>query len=170
MKVAELLLIQKQLDDRIESKHPLKPGEDRRVKRQLALFVELGELANEVRVFKYWSHDQKPRMQAFSAMWSSKCKNPTLEEAADVMHFMLIIANELRIKDAGLSVLRKMSLEEQFLELFDHTRTIYHPENWHWTWSLFLGLIDMLGFKWAQLCEAYIAKNAENIRRLETGY
>ena len=49
------------LDAHITEKHPVKENEDRLAKKILALQVELGELANEWRGFKYWSNDQKPR-------------------------------------------------------------------------------------------------------------
>ncbi|SFA47847.1 dUTPase, partial [Parageobacillus thermantarcticus] len=61
MNIKKLFELQKQLDLRIEKEHPRKPGEDRLAKKILALMVELGELANEARFFKYWSHDQAPR-------------------------------------------------------------------------------------------------------------
>ena len=52
---------QKALTARIEKEHPRKPGEDRLSKKILALMVELGELANEWRGFKFWSNDKNPR-------------------------------------------------------------------------------------------------------------
>jgi len=61
LNLAKLFEMQRQLDAHIEKEHPRKPGEDRLAKKILALMVELGELANEARFFKYWSHDQAPR-------------------------------------------------------------------------------------------------------------
>jgi dimeric dUTPase (all-alpha-NTP-PPase superfamily) len=55
--------LQRQLDEHIEKEHPREPGEDRLAKKILALMVELGELANEWRGFKFWSNDQKPRTE-----------------------------------------------------------------------------------------------------------
>lgn len=62
MNLAKLFEMQRQLDEHIEKEHPRKPREDRLVKKILALQVELGELANCWRGFKYWSHDQEPRI------------------------------------------------------------------------------------------------------------
>ena len=61
MNLAKLFELQRRLDEHIEREHPRKPGEDRLAKKILALQVELGELANRWRGFKYWSHDQEPR-------------------------------------------------------------------------------------------------------------
>jgi len=61
MNLQNLFELQKQLDEHIEKKHPRKEGEDRLSKKILALQVELGELSNEWRGFKFWSNDQEPR-------------------------------------------------------------------------------------------------------------
>lgn len=60
MNLTELFEVQRKLDAEIERKHPAEPGEDRLAKRILALQVELGELANEWRGFKFWSNRQTP--------------------------------------------------------------------------------------------------------------
>ncbi len=56
-----LFEIQRKLDNEIEAKHPASENEDRFEKRKLALLVEIGELANEQRSWKFWSADKKPR-------------------------------------------------------------------------------------------------------------
>jgi len=61
MNLSHLFELQAKLDERIEQEHPRQEGEDRLAKKILALMVEIGELANEARFFKYWSHDQEPR-------------------------------------------------------------------------------------------------------------
>ncbi|WP_339195208.1 dUTP diphosphatase [Aeribacillus sp. FSL W8-0870] len=61
MNLAKLFELQRQLDEHIEKEHPRQEGEDRLAKKILALKVELGELANEWRGFKFWSNDQEPR-------------------------------------------------------------------------------------------------------------
>jgi dimeric dUTPase (all-alpha-NTP-PPase superfamily) len=57
----ELFEIQAGLDAEILKNHPIQPGEDRLEKKHAALLVELGEMFNEWRAFKFWSDDQKPR-------------------------------------------------------------------------------------------------------------
>ena len=125
MNLAKLFEMQKELDARILEEHPVQEGEDRLAKKILALLVELGELANEWRGFKYWSKDQKPRTEKQvicstcngEAVWytghiedglphTEACDychgtgyeivgNPLLEEYVDCMHFILSIGNEL---------------------------------------------------------------------------
>ncbi|MEC5422101.1 dUTP diphosphatase [Virgibacillus sp. C22-A2] len=62
MNLTKLFEIQKTLDDRIMKEHGLE-GQDLLNKKILALQVELGELANEWRGFKFWSKDQRPRVE-----------------------------------------------------------------------------------------------------------
>jgi dimeric dUTPase (all-alpha-NTP-PPase superfamily) len=64
MNLSKLFELQRQLDEHIEKEHPRKPGEDRLAKKILALMVEIGELANCWRGFKYWSNDQEPRTES----------------------------------------------------------------------------------------------------------
>jgi dimeric dUTPase (all-alpha-NTP-PPase superfamily) len=116
----ELFEIQAKLDAHIEKEHPRQPGEDRLAKKILALQVELGELANEWRGFKYWSNDQEPNIRYCHACngqgyfdtgliedgmpYTEGCgyceetgieENPLLEEYVDCLHFLLSIGLEL---------------------------------------------------------------------------
>jgi len=61
MNLQKLFEMQAKLDAHIEQEHPVQEGEDRLAKKILALQVELGELCNCWRGFKFWSHDQEPR-------------------------------------------------------------------------------------------------------------
>ncbi len=123
MNLAKLFEMQRQLDERIEQKHPRQEGEDRLAKKILALMVELGELANEWRGFKFWSNDQNPRTtksldamlvgdKDFLRIRNSQedcmyCEgtgiqeetNPLLEEYVDCLHFILSIGLELGITE-----------------------------------------------------------------------
>src|SRR5690625_3623848 len=121
MNLEKLFKIQAELDKRILDKHNLH-GEDLLDKKILALQVELGELANEFRGFKFWSEDQKARTETqchacegkgffdFTTPFSNEhfteeceyCggtgiqenKNPLLEEYVDCLHFILSIGLE----------------------------------------------------------------------------
>ncbi len=117
MNLQKLLETQKILDDRIIEQHGLE-GQDFLPEKILALQVELGELANEWRGFKFWSEDQEPRTYAPNV--KDECKdcqskgyknkfadikewifcescdgcgyhfqNPLLEEYVDCLHFIL---------------------------------------------------------------------------------
>jgi dimeric dUTPase (all-alpha-NTP-PPase superfamily) len=116
----ELFELQAKLDAHIEKEHPRQPGEDRLAKKILALQVELGELANEWRGFKYWSNNQEPNIRYCHACngqgyfdtgliedgmpYTEGCgyceetgieENPLLEEYVDCLHFLLSIGLEL---------------------------------------------------------------------------
>jgi dimeric dUTPase (all-alpha-NTP-PPase superfamily) len=118
MNLKHLFELQAKLDAHIEKEHPRQPGEDRLAKKILALQVELGELANEWRGFKYWSNNQKPRTRCPHCEGSGLCHyfgyadplqpcgycngypkriNPLLEEYTDCLHFFLSIGNDLWI-------------------------------------------------------------------------
>lgn len=97
MEIKELLEMQKKLDNAILKKQvePLtssieqqkylyeKLNGDLLTERILALSVEVGELANATRCFKYWS------------LKDSEPVERVLDEYADCLHFMLSIAHSL---------------------------------------------------------------------------
>src|SRR3954454_6608730 len=81
MDFEKLFQMQKGLDNHIEEKHRLE-DEDLFSRKILALFVELGELANETRCFKFWS--VKP----------ASARSVILEEFVDGIHFILSLGIE----------------------------------------------------------------------------
>ncbi|MCD3234300.1 hypothetical protein G8V06_09370 [Clostridium botulinum D/C] len=84
MELKKFLEMQKELDKAIAKRHFGKVDQKEFLsKRILALNVEVGELANATRCFKYWS-TKKP-----------ESKERILDEYADVMHFWLSIGNTL---------------------------------------------------------------------------
>jgi len=193
MNLQKLFEMQRQLDERIEEEHPRQEGEDRLAKKILALQVELGELANEARFFKYWSHDQEPRIK--QPIYCRKCdgdgcykcddkgivgyKNPLLEEYVDCLHFILSIGLELDFTDIDVWKVKEATTTNQFIECFG---TIYNMhfqkrvtgevpiEMYEHLFACFIGLGEMLGFTWEQIGEAYMRKNRENHQRQESGY
>lgn len=74
-----LLLKQRELDADINSRHNV-THESTKTERFLALLVEIGELANATRAFKYWS------------LKKSESRDVLLDEFADGLHFFLSIA------------------------------------------------------------------------------
>jgi dimeric dUTPase (all-alpha-NTP-PPase superfamily) len=138
MNLQKLFELQRKLDEHIEQQHPRQEGEDRLAKKILALFVELGELANEHRGFKYWSNDQEPRTEVkIPCRWCSgegegyfcgheytgqkeqciycdgtgveKIQNRLLEEYVDCLHFILSIGLELEFCDIHHLIANKES-------------------------------------------------------------
>ncbi|MGB7594160.1 MAG: dUTP diphosphatase, partial [Erysipelotrichaceae bacterium] len=89
LKIDELRVLQSELDERIFTQHDTSRVATR-IDRCLALCVEIGELANETRCFKYWSvRDASP-------------KDILLEELEDSIHFLLSLGIDL--KDTSESI------------------------------------------------------------------
>lgn len=190
MDLKKMFEMQKVLDGHIENEHPRQAGEDRLAKKILALLVELGELANEWRGFKYWSNNQDPRI--VESKWCTYCdeyiiyeenKNPLLEEYVDSLHFILSIGLELKVKTAYQNILPIVD------ERLDNVTIMFHQiyacsSNLYWSLhygtpavidyieltQCFLRLGEMLGFTWEQIEKAYMEKNDINHKRQEAGY
>ena len=153
MNLQKLFEMQRQLDEHIEKEHPRQEGEDRLAKKILALMVELGELANEARFFKYWSHDQKPRRAVYEiceycegrktlGFQQESCwycggtglqviKRPLLEEFADCLHFLLSIGNDININEVYEDYEPKPlyfgdgDILGQFIAIYDWINSLY---------------------------------------------
>lgn len=163
MNITELFEMQRVLDERIIKEHGLE-GKDLLQERVLALNVELAELAQETRCFKFWSKNQQP-------------SDRVLDELVDVLHFILSVGintkNEDRFSLYGRSFLKKHKFPYIFNEIFYYIAEIAHygdSEAYYYTTEWFLVLVDELGFTWDQVVEAYKAKNAENHARQDRGY
>ncbi|WP_297988245.1 dUTP diphosphatase [uncultured Anoxybacillus sp.] len=194
MNLVKLFEMQRQLDAHIEKEHPRQEGEDRLAKKILALQVELGELANENRCFKYWSNDQKPRTNhRFSHMdtgrhehgsWSVPVyKDGQLEEYVDCLHFILSIGLELGMPHQLLlgNAQENETLDDDFIALYGEVHTLYLAYKcqlnkkvvrgyYESVFEHFLTLGERLGYTWEQIEEAYMKKNTENHSRQERGY
>ncbi|WP_085829043.1 dUTPase [Clostridium massiliodielmoense] len=84
MELKKFLEMQKKLDAAIVEKHYGKIEQKEFLnERLLALNVEVGELANATRCFKYWSTK------------GPESKERILDEYADVMHFWLSVGHTL---------------------------------------------------------------------------
>ncbi|KQB91906.1 dUTPase [Geobacillus sp. PA-3] len=153
MNLQKLFDMQRKLDEHIEREHPRKPDEDRLAKKILALMVELGELVNEHRGFKYWSHDQEPRRAVYEiceycegrktlGFQQESCwycggtglqviKRPLLEEFADCLHFLLSIGNDININEVYEDYEPKPlyfgdgDILGQFIAIYDWINSLY---------------------------------------------
>jgi dimeric dUTPase (all-alpha-NTP-PPase superfamily) len=133
MNLSKLFELQRQLDEHIEREHPRQEGEDRLAKKILALQVELGELAQEWRGFKFWSNDREPRTEVkipcrfcggegegyfcgneytgqkeqciyCEGTGVERVKNPLLEEFVDGLHFILSIGLDLELDNYHIAI------------------------------------------------------------------
>ncbi|GAA0491103.1 dUTP diphosphatase [Salinibacillus aidingensis] len=143
MNFKKLFDMQRQLDNHIIKEKGLE-GQDLLDKKILALQVELGELANEARFFKFWSNDQEPRrwypnendvcescngnpIFIENGKIVGECKNcdgcgvhfynPLLEEYVDCLHFILSIGLDIGVEIQSINPHLQTSATDQFVEL-----------------------------------------------------
>lgn len=164
MDTAKLFEMQAALDRYIESGHDL-GNEDLVDRKILALLVELGELANETRCFKFWS------LKGPSAL------ETILEEYVDGFHFILSLGNEGGFQETVLSMSlngsSKTDVTAQFLTLYE-VITAYRirqtPETYEKLFTEYLNLGELLGFTANDVETAYFEKNQVNYERQKKGY
>lgn len=161
MILKELFELQRKLDQKIIVNHNLQ--EDFLLKKKiLALQVEIGELANETRCFKYWSKKGPSE------------KSIILEEYVDCIHFILSIGIEKIYEDVLLDIKQNnFSITDQFLNIYidindfivcqskDHYITLFED---------FLSLGISLDFSKEDIINKYLEKNEINHNRQENDY
>lgn len=176
MNLTKMFEMQKALDDHILDEHPELKGQDNLDWKILALLVEVGECANEWRGFKKWSKDQEPRTMAFSLMdYEKRLRNPLLEEYVDGLHFVLSIGIEHEFVEEVLEYYAPQFIQDhkdpnitkQFNSVFEAATGLHGYESLLYS---YLALGEMLGFTSGQIEEAYMAKNAINHKRQDSGY
>ena len=158
----ELLEMQKVLDNNIFREKGIKqyPKEN----MQVALFVELGELLNELPTrFKHWKSSAVDN------------REKALVEYVDCLHFALSLAN-----NEGESFNNDLSLSPDVYNYDSHQITLLAELPIHkllknivqfeGNLSYLFGLGAKLGFTWDEIYKAYKDKNAINYDRLRGGY
>lgn len=175
MDIEKMLKAQEELDQRIYDRHGLEPSGLFK-KKLIALLVELGEMANEARFFKYWSDDQDPRQEL-------------LEEYVDGLHFFLSLA---LLKGWGSALVQpgtvkreQRDIEDVYLDVIvllaavkigPVNNALYngmdHDEmSFHLAWSAFLEMgTRYFGFSEREIEAAYYVKNETNHQRQAGGY
>lgn len=152
--------MQKNLDLYIETQHNLEKGE-KIEEKILALLVEVGELANETRCFKFWS------------MKEPSDKTVILEEYVDGVHFLLSIGLDLDLDYISTSVDACSSQTEAFLNVYDTVRKFRQEKGERTYREAFYAYLQLgltLGITEEELVEAYKRKNAINYERQDQGY
>lgn len=162
MNFKKMFEMQKELDDRIRIEHNLE-GQDLINKKILAFQVELGELANETRCFKYWS--LKPPSE----------KKIILEEYVDGVHFLLSIGLDLQNTSLKYSDISSElnDLTNQFCTLFQLSSELLmkkEEKNFISLFNNYLLLGKLLQFSTTDIEKAYIGKNEVNHQRQNEGY
>lgn len=163
MELEKLFQMQKGLDSHIEEKHQLQ-DKDLFDKKVLALLVEIGELANETRSFKFWS--VKP----------SSVKEVILEEFVDGIHFILSLGIELGFEKRQFDLNENettLDVTEQFITVYELISIFQKSkgfEDYSKLFAAYLRLALSLGFKNEEMEQAYFRKNEVNYLRQQNNY
>jgi dimeric dUTPase (all-alpha-NTP-PPase superfamily) len=157
---AHYMSYQQELDERIFNNHQT-TREVTRYDRLCALLVELGEFANEMRAFKYWS--LKP----------ASSQSVLLEEYADGLHFLnslcidLNIAPHIQPKPLNLkAVPLTLMAFEAISACIDH----FDEEHLILAYEAYAQLAYVCEFTSEQLFEAYVSKHKKNHVRQDEHY
>lgn len=156
-----LFSMQQKLDTYILKHHQLEQ-KNLYEEKFLALLVELGELANETRCFKFWSNK------------SASNKEVILEEYVDNIHFLMSIGLE-----KGYTF-TKIDSSETFLDETMHFNYVFascmefykNPSETTYVnmFREYLHLAKLLGFSEEEIIQAYDQKNEVNYARQQNGY
>lgn len=182
MNIETLYEMQKALDERIIKEKGLE-GQELLPNTVLALQVEIGELANEWRGFKYWSNDREPRTKVEHLV--PLCngydgneivyKNPLLEEYVDCLHFFLSLARQIGVEVVDMQYTDVIygDVTHLFTLLIHEITSSFYTGSitpFLHAWSAFMDIGERLGFANDQVYQAYIAKNKINHERQSNGY
>ncbi|MGX5475962.1 dUTP diphosphatase [Bacillus toyonensis] len=136
-----------------------------------ALYVELGELANEIEFFKHWKVNRK--QDNINDQW---------EEFADCLHFMPSLGNmyghtDFVLSDNGKHIIEN-SLEQDIKhgttlnKLFNDIYTTNFSNQVDYTFALatLIRIGQLIGMDFDDMYEAYKAKNDKNYNRIANKY
>lgn len=161
MKLTKLFQMQQQLDAFIQQNR--EEQQDVFQEKGLALLVELAELANETRCFKFWS------------LKGPSEKEVILEEYVDSIHFILSLGIEKGFH--SLEEWPKGKVDGQLTQLFVKTIQVINDfltqqskEAYEQIWVHYGAIAKELGFTNEDIIQAYILKNEENYIRQKNGY
>ncbi|WP_066194630.1 dUTP diphosphatase [Gracilibacillus timonensis] len=153
--------MQKELDHYILTQHDLQT-ENIFDKKVLALLVEIGELANETRCFKYWSI--KPPSE----------KSVIAEEYVDGIHFILSLGLDLGLdtyeSDDKASDHDVTTLFHQVFQAITTLKADKSLTTYRTLFDTYVSLGQVLGFSPEDIKKAYMDKNKINFERQNQGY
>ena len=161
MELMNLFTMQRDLDAYIQKNNSV--IENVFQKKGLALLVELAELANETRCFKFWSTKGPSEREVI------------LEEYVDSIHFLLSLGIEkdldtLEIWPEGEV---KGNLTEVFMNTFNSIQEFITEPNmksYENVWIHYGTIANKMGISYTEILKAYMDKNDENYKRQQTGY
>jgi dimeric dUTPase (all-alpha-NTP-PPase superfamily) len=175
--IDELSIMQSSLEQHVQKRFGISDAaaRDYIAEKLLALKVELGELANETRCFKFWSTKEKADQPII------------LEELVDNIHFALSIGLPLGYlleMDTGKRLyypeVRPWIAKKELTCIFNDTFNAVAQFEQAGVMGMYqsyiimlqalLNLAAALGFSEQDLYEGYVLKNNKNHERQEAGY
>ena len=163
-----MLDMQQELDVYIRENNDIPHEQNLNEEKYIALKTELFEMVNEIESFKYWK--------------KNRGKDNVLEEACDMLHFILSLAidndadlspNTDDIKDLEDMDLDQYELNELITYVDDIIVGCYFMPNWNGL-SMVLTFLSVIiskcGFSVDDLFKAYIEKNKVNMERQANNY
>lgn len=153
--------LNKQLDAAFDKLYNINDPEIR-LKNILELLVELGELANETRVFKYWSSKERSSDEI------------VLDEFSDCLIMVLSFAEILEIEiDKVKKTKIKRNVIEQFIYLYEKSSKLTKNFEKPYVSSLLSETINLgylLGYDDQMIIDACYKKITRNFKRFETNF
>ena len=152
---------QLELDLDIQKRHNV-TYEETLERRFLSLYVEIGELANATRCFKYWSNK------------GSEPRERVMDEFADGLHFLLSLGIALNIKNKSFEQKETdEDLSNLFVKMYGVIDELHNKKSedvYQKTFETFLSIATKLDMNKDDIFASYLLKLGENYHRQETNY
>ena len=160
MNFKKIFKMQESLDKNIHQVHDVS-FENTIDKKILALLVEIGEFANEIKPFKYWKKDKSIK------------KQKVLEEFVDGIHFFTSLANYFKIDPNINPVIANQDQSKQLLYIYEAVSKLndnISKNNIITAFELYMGIAKIIGLTNEEIQENYISKNKINYERIANNY
>lgn len=159
--ISEIINLQKKLDENINKKHNIN-FEKELNKRKLALLVEICEMINVNRCFKFWSSN------------NSYDKNKLGDEFVDCLHFILSLSIHYNMSkmefEIPINTYDNYELTDKVLKLIESGLNIKNAIDCEiFIFNLF-DLSYTFGFKAVDIIDFYKKKNEINFKRQKDNY
>ncbi len=153
---------QLELDAFIKENAEIKSEQQYWEDRIVAFMVELGEMSNEIRFFKFWS--KKPQSE----------KEVIIDEYVDCLHFAFSLGNTLE-NDSWTFITDDMKrpINMIYFDVAEKALKLSKNKDLDLFRSMLFNLVEIafyLGYTMEDIEEAYNKKNAVNYERQNTGY
>ena len=159
--LTDLYQAQRQLDEHIQTQHGV-DYRSTRSKRTLALLVEVGELINETRAFKFWS------LKAPSE------KPIIVDEYADGIHFFLSLGLDVGSHKMVYEIITPShDIVEQALSVYETVMSLHQGftiTTLEVAFQAYLNMMILLGFDTQDVVDGYFKKLGVNYTRQQTNY